>query len=121
MTPEPYTLPPPRTRVRKNSITGQPFSMGWHDAMYGRPWPVEPKRGAPHKQLLAYEHGRHAAALFKHDMTRRGIEIDHTISYAEARRTLMPPELRRLIDLEKAFHNNGRKPKRRKSNPHIGV
>lgn len=95
------------------------FRQGWHDRINGVAPPEIFNRGPACSSStgthVAYERGRHAAALYEFEVTRRGTgTINRT--YAEARRD-MSVELRRMVDQERRFC--ALKP--RKKNPLTGL
>lgn len=104
------TMPVPRDplsetecelRYRDAKVKRLSFLRGWRHQIWGLPYPhgYEGKRAV---EVVPYESGRHAAALYEQECRAKGVSINGSVSYADARRK-MGLELRRMIDAERRW------------------
>ncbi len=81
--------------------TALAFKAGWRDRLMRLPVPREYDQCRT-PLAVAYERGRHAAALYEIDARARGGTIYTSMSYAAVRRR-MSPKLKELIRQEARF------------------
>lgn len=73
------------------------FTKGWQDYLNGEP-PATVRNNA---QAIAYERGRHAAALWEYECRSKGTSIKN-VAYRAAR-AQMGVDLRRMLDAERRW------------------
>lgn len=91
---------PPTNAKECNAIARQlTFAKGWADRLNGKAYPAG--YFLLHVPPLAYERGRHAAALYAYDCESHGRRTIN-VPYGKARKT-MSKSLRKLIDEERRW------------------
>ena len=96
-------LCPAEAKLRANDAKAKKLSFlrGWRHYLWQMPYPVgyENKRAA---EVVPYESGRHAAALYEQECRALGNSINGAVPYVVARSN-MSAELRRMINTERRW------------------